>query len=334
MAFNLFRWRSRVKTGNPEVAGNSVETLASHVSDTNAHPDYLKKGEAVPTGQEAFAIAQHASSKVAHASTNFRRDEGLKTVSQFRAARAADYNDVPNNYYSNQPTRHIVTAYVLGLILDGYVDLDMFKNVVKRHYDINGRLGPVGDGSQLIYIENNADGFGYAVLSTKTIGSPTKPVYLKNGTVTVSSETVGSGIQPVYLNAGTITKSTSNVGTTLKPVYVNGGVITEVPYECVFAGGNIAQTITGLKTYTVIPKISNANTMPSADVDFVTVAYLKRYAQIPVGGIYTHSFKTARTASAAPVEYTAAEIATLVGYGTWKVHMYIGDYACMYVRTA
>ena len=313
MAFNLFRWRSRVKTGNPEVAGNSVETLASHVADTNAHPDYLKKGAAVPTGQEAFAIAQHASNKVAHAPTNFRRDEGLKTVAQFRAARAADYNDVPNNYYANQPTRHIVTAYVLGLILDGYVDLDMFKNVVKRHYDTNNRLGPVGDGSQLIYIEDNADGFGYAVLSTKTIGSLTKPVFVKNGTVTPWSE---------------------SIGTTLKPVYVNGGVVTAVPYECVFAGGNIAQTITGLKTYTVIPKISNANTMPSADVDFVTVAYLKKYAQIPVGGIYTHSFKTARTSSAAPVEYTATEIATLVGYGTWKVHMYIGDYACMYVRTA
>ena len=290
----IFRWRSRVKTGTPELAGNSVETLTSHVSDTNAHPDYLKKGTAVPTGQEAFMLAKHTSSKVAHAPYETRRDELLKTLAQYEQAKDQDLVDVANNYYKGVPMRHVLTAFVLDQILAGYVDVDMFKNVVKRHYDEEGHLNAVGDGSQLIYIENNSDGFGYAMLSTKSIGSQTKPVY------------------------------------------VVGGVVKEVPYECVLAGGNVDQNITGVKTFVKIPKISNANTLPSADVDFVTVAYLKKYAQIPVGGVYTHIFKTGRVTSGStttePVAYSESEIAAKLGYGTWAKLAYAGDYACMYVR--
>ena len=179
----IFRWRSRVKTGTPELAGNSIETLTSHVSDTSAHPDYFKKGAAVPTGQEAFAIAKHASSKIAHAPYELRRDEALKTLAQYEAAKGKDYVDDSNNFFKDAPNRHVLTAFVLGQILANYVDVDMFKNVVKRRYDENHRLGPVGDGSQLIYIADDADGFGYATVSTKNIGSVNRPVYVLGGVV-------------------------------------------------------------------------------------------------------------------------------------------------------
>lgn len=554
---NVFRVRHRVRAGTPEAAGSSVETIASHVSDTNAHPDYLKKGGAVPSGQESAVLAMHASNQVAHAPVSIRRAETLKTKNQYDQAKSTDYVDMANNYFAGQPIRHVVTAYVLNQILKDYVDSAMFKNVVKRRMDIDGTMGPVGDGSQLIFIEDDADGFGYAALSTKTIGSSIKPVFLNNGTITASSGNVGnskkpifmesgtlkasdanegSGINPVYLTGGTITKSTSTVGSAIKPVYLdngvitasastigsgkkpiylnsgtitesaetvgsgvkpvylnsgeitasnstvgsavkpiflsggtitvsngnvgsatqpvflnngtitastgtvgtsnkpifmeagtlkasdatvgsgtnpvflsggaitkststvgsgvkpifmtggtltasgstvgtstkpvylssgtitessatvgsgikpvylnngeitasgetvgaattptylNNGTITALPYTVVTASGSLAQTITGVKTFQSIPKISNAQTLPSADVDFVTVAYLNQHTRIPVGGIYTHSEEIALTGT--------GSVQALLGYGTWAVHAYIGNAAVMYRRVS
>ena len=533
---NVFRVRHRVRAGTPEAAGSSIETIASHVSDTNAHPDYLKKGGAVPSGQESAVLAMHAVNRVAHAPVSIRRAETLRTKNQYDQAKSTDYVDTANNYFAGHPIRHVVTAYVLNQILKDYVDSAMFKNVVKRRMDTDGSMGPVGDGSQLIFIEDDADGFGYAALSTKTIGSSIKPVFLNNGTITASSgnvgnskkpifmesgtlkasdategsginpvyltggtitkststvgsaikpvyldngvitasvstvgsgkkpiylnsgtitesaETVGSGIKPVYLNSGeitasnstvgsavkpiflsggtitvsngnvgsatqpvflnngtitastgtvgtskkpifmeagtlkasdatvgsgvkpifmtggTLTASDSTVGTSTKPVYLSNGIITEsnatvgsgikpvylnngevtasggtvgasttptylnngtitaLPYTVVTASGSLAQTITGVKTFQSIPRVSNAQTLPQNDVDFVTVAYLNQHTRIPVGGIYTHSEEIPLTG--------AGSVNALLGYGTWAVHAYVGNAAVMYRRVS
>ena len=61
-----FRWRTRVKIGTPEFGGTELESLPSHVADDNAHPQYLKKGQAVPTGQEYTIMAKHNSYLLAH----------------------------------------------------------------------------------------------------------------------------------------------------------------------------------------------------------------------------------------------------------------------------
>ncbi len=316
---SFFRWRTRTKTSEPSIAGSSTETLASHVSDTNAHPDYLKKGSSVPTGQESWSVKQHQADKVAHAPNSIRRDEATLTRQDYLDHKSQSWVNNPNSYYGGTPARHMITANVLNEILAGYVDVDMFKNVIKRHYynqqgDITytgGTLKDVGDGSQLIYIKSEEDGFGYAVLSSKTIGATNKPVFLKNGVITAFS---------------------TNIGTDHSPVYIEGGVVKAVPYTCVYTTTD--QTINGRKTFTTIPNVSDANTVgPVDDADLVTLKYLKTY-QIPVGGIYTHVFKTARTSSSEPVAFTGAEITAKVGYGTWVIKAYAGDYACMYERTA
>ena len=111
----LFRWRSRVKVGAPDVAGD-IETLTAHVADPNAHPDYLKKGQAVPTGQEQTMLAVHRADPQAHAKTSVRRAELLKTLEQYKAAKDSELADTVNNYTKTDPppTRHVVTAYVLS----------------------------------------------------------------------------------------------------------------------------------------------------------------------------------------------------------------------------
>lgn len=335
---NVFRVRSRVKTGNPEAAGASIETLASHVSDTNGHPDYLKKGGSVPTGQEAYFIAKHTASKVAHAPVNLRRDETLKTKEQYDQAKSADYVDIANNYFKGNPIRHVVTAYVLNQILADYVDTRMFKNVIKRKFNVDGTMGPVGDGSQLIYIENNADGFGYAVLSNKTIGSGTQPVFLSGGVITKSTSTVGSASQPVYLKSGVITKLGA-VGEDLKPVFVDAnGTLT--PTQTLLP--KVAPVMQCKTDYNANPssKTVNAGKVPTSvtphtndpDTMVATKLYVDNKSQsaseacrIPIGGIYTHSIPTEG-------EVSAADIATMLGYGTWSVFSYVGNFAVMYIR--
>ena len=117
----LFRWRSRVKVGAPDVAGD-IETLTAHVADPNAHADYLKKGQAVPTGQEQAMIAAHRADPQAHAKTSVRRAELLKTLEQYKAAKDSELADTVNNYTKTNPppTRHVVTAYVLAQVLAAF----------------------------------------------------------------------------------------------------------------------------------------------------------------------------------------------------------------------
>lgn len=180
--FKLFRWKSRVKSGTPEVAGGAVETLASHVSDENAHPDYLKKGAVVPTGQEATSMGKHLADKIAHAWHLIRRPELLRTKAEFVRAKEKDYaQDFDNFLKAHGVEPHIVTAYVLGLILQDYVDKDTIKEMVKHKYQ-----EAVGDGSQLLYVAGSTDDAkdGFVHLSDKNIGTDIRPVYLKKGTIT------------------------------------------------------------------------------------------------------------------------------------------------------
>jgi len=67
---------------------------------------------------------------------------------------------------------------------------------------------------------------GTATLGTDTIGSTSKPVYLKNGLITALSSTVGGTAKPVYLNAGALAALSSTVGGTAKPVYMKSGTLT------------------------------------------------------------------------------------------------------------
>jgi len=184
----IFRWRSRVKTAAASVAGGSVETLASHVADINAHPDYLKKGSAVPTGQEAAAIARHEISKIGHAKNYLRRGEALRTVDQFNDAKDTDFVENANNYMTGTPQPHIVTAYVLNQLLASASDVMVKHNPGEA----------VGDGSQIIYVGSD----GYVRLSTKNIGSNKIFVYLENGVIKACTLTMGGETTPVYLVNG------------------------------------------------------------------------------------------------------------------------------------
>lgn len=165
----LFRWRSRVKVGAPDVAGD-IETLTAHVADPNAHPDYLKKGQAVPTGQEQTMIATHRADPQAHAKTSVRRAELLKTLEQYKAAKDSELADTVNNYTKTNPppTRHVVTAYVLAQVLAA------FKS------EMSGIVNNVGNGRNLIYSNDS----GVLTESHESVGTSTRPVYLFDGTLT------------------------------------------------------------------------------------------------------------------------------------------------------
>ena len=169
----LFRWRSRVKTGGPEITGGGVETLSSHTTDENAHPIYLKKGQAVPTGQEYYVMGLHTSDPKSHSKNVLLRAEALKTEAQYHAAKAADYVDNASNYDADIPVRHIVTAYVLNLLLNKYVAKDDMPK-------------DVGDGTNLIYV----DPTGVFRVSNSNIGGSECPVYLKNGKITALTHNV------------------------------------------------------------------------------------------------------------------------------------------------
>lgn len=172
---SLFRWRTRVKIGTPEAVGSEIESISSHIADDNAHPQYLKKGQAVPTGQEYTTVAKHGSYLLAHMRNLTRRDELLRTKLEYQAVmNDAPYVDNANNYSKTNPARHVVTAHVLKEILDDYQKLDSI-------------IRSCGDGTNLIYIDANGTGR----VSNRNIGSTTRPVYLKNGTVTpLTSDTV------------------------------------------------------------------------------------------------------------------------------------------------
>ena len=163
-----FRWRTRVKIGTPEFGGTELESLPSHVADDNAHPQYLKKGQAVPTGQEYTIMAKHNSYLLAHMRHLARRDELIRTKLEYQAVMNDEpYVDNANNYSKTSPARHIVTAHALKEILDDYQKLDSI-------------IRSCGDGTNLIYIDANGTGR----VSDKNIGSTSRPVYLKNGMVT------------------------------------------------------------------------------------------------------------------------------------------------------
>lgn len=183
MTFKLFRWRSRVKTGSPETVGGGVETLTSHVTDPNAHPQYLKKGSAVPTGQERTILGKHLADKLAHVWYMIRRGELLRTTTEFDAAKDTDYAAMQNNFLREVPVPHVVTAYVLNQILAIYADKESLKEMVKHPY-----LTPVGDGTQLLQVQED----GFIVVSHENVG----------GAAEEGSETVARG---VYLSDGKIT---------------------------------------------------------------------------------------------------------------------------------
>lgn len=76
----------------------------------------------------------------------------------------------------------------------------------------------VGDDSHIIYWKA-----GMPVVSTGTVGSAIKPIWLNKGALTASDGTVGANDKFTYLNQGTITASTANIGDKTKLIYLANG---------------------------------------------------------------------------------------------------------------
>ena len=205
--FKLFRWRSRVKTATPEIAGGAIETLTSHVSDLNAHPEYLKKGAAVPNGNEVNVVTKHEVDPLAHSSGYARRAELLQTYEEYENACSSDLVEVENNYNAEEPQPHIVTAKILNEALANRAGILP--------------TSATEDGG-LVYVDDTF----HLYPSNKDIGGEATPVYVIHGIVKPLPGSVGSDIIPTYLKEGTITRSSGNVGSATKPVYMTNGMIT------------------------------------------------------------------------------------------------------------
>ncbi len=204
--FKLFRWRSRVKTATPEIAGGAIETLTSHVSDINAHPEYLKKGAAVPNGNEVNVVTKHEVDPLAHSSGYARRAELLQTYEEYDAVCSSDLVDVENNYNAENPQPHIVTAKVLNEAMGKRVGILP--------------TSATEDGA-LVYV----DDVFHLYQSDKDIGNTTTPVYVTHGVIKPLTGSAGSDTIPTYLKNGTITRSTGNVGSATKPLYMANGLL-------------------------------------------------------------------------------------------------------------
>lgn len=116
MQFNSsFRFRTKKVVGSPNAVGCGQVTMASHQGDSNAHPQYLKKGETVGT----FSIASHLASELDHAMRYARRMEIVEGKRDYLMNRYVSLVNDPNNYNALlEPRRHIITAYVLRHILE------------------------------------------------------------------------------------------------------------------------------------------------------------------------------------------------------------------------
>lgn len=113
---NMFRIMKSV--GSPSVEGAiGVETLASHTSNPEAHPDYLKKG-AYP---RVFSESEHLVNRLAHAADLARRTELVLSKMDYEKTKSINLALDANNYMATSGVkRHIITAYVLNQILEGF----------------------------------------------------------------------------------------------------------------------------------------------------------------------------------------------------------------------
>ena len=274
-----FHWHSRVKTGGPENINGDVETIPSHVSDENSHPSYLKKGQAVPSGQALYVMEQHRASTLSHVKNLVRRDELLGSHGEgdeavkdyYNANNNTDYNKSEANYSAATPIKHVITSYALRCILQDYAPRQDLE---------------AGDGTNLIMLHN-----GVASESDADIGTETRPVRLANGRIT-----------PLQSDA----------------------VMT----------GDVDQSVSGQKTFTkVVPRVSDISIMPKADVDLVTVAYLKQARQIPVGFcMMTNTTVLNDDGTDTGTEYTSAKVAEKLQYGEWEKIAELGHFAYVWLR--
>jgi len=170
-----FHWHSRAKTGGPENVNGDIETLASHVTDENSHPYYLKKGQVVPSGEAQIVFAQHVNGTAGtsgHSKHFVRRDELMvgpedTVLAYYNQVKGTDYSNMVSNWQADNPRKHVITAYILNIILGQYV----LKSEMPRNW---------GDGTNLIYVDEH----GNYCVSNANIGTEKRPVYLKNGRIT------------------------------------------------------------------------------------------------------------------------------------------------------
>lgn len=86
----------------------------------------------------------------------------------------------------------------------------------------DGRNYSLGSGSKPIYIKN-----GVFEESNNNIAHSKRLMYMANGVLTPSEATEGSNIKPVYLYQGQITQSDGNVATDEKTLmYLSNGTLT------------------------------------------------------------------------------------------------------------
>lgn len=118
MQFNSsFRFRTKKTVGSPSAGGCGQITLASHVGDTNAHPQYMKRGEKI--GE--FNIGPHLLDAISHADNFARRAELTEGKRDYLHHRFMSLLNDPNNYRAElEVKRHIITAYVLRQVLEDF----------------------------------------------------------------------------------------------------------------------------------------------------------------------------------------------------------------------
>lgn len=249
MSERPFHWRTRVKSGVPETPGHSPETLASHVSDQNAHPLHVKKQDIVPTGEERTAFGRHSADPVAHAPFNIRRAELMRTKEDWSVARTTDFAQDQNNFLKALPTRHVVTAYVLNQILSDFIGPEDFAEIIRRLTVIE---------ADLTYCVHRVD-------KTIAYGTGIDLIFVNaEGKVQVSDETVGSTTKFVYLKEGKLTATDLTLGTQTKPLYLSGGALT----ECAELAPKDSPAFTGTPT-TTTPSDKNDNSKKIASTEWV-----------------------------------------------------------------
>lgn len=107
---------------------------------------------------------------------------------------------------------------------------------------------PSASANYTLYLPSATGQLVYHTNDT-AIGDAAKPVYIAaSGAATACSSTVGSTSKPVYMKAGTITALSATVGSSSRPMYSNAGTLTAITAVSTSYGGTGATTVDGALT--------------------------------------------------------------------------------------
>lgn len=122
-----FRFRTSKTVGSPSSQGaGGIETLASHVANIYAHPQYMKK----TFDPSLFDRNQHLATRQDHAPTHILRAEVASSKLDYELYKNKTLVNDPDNYLATQGIKpYIITAYVLNKVLTS-VGIDGTTNVL------------------------------------------------------------------------------------------------------------------------------------------------------------------------------------------------------------